>query len=459
MKRKKQILFIKIKKHISDIRYIKIRGKPVLGINFDNINEKYINSIRYISKENGLGEIFIILKNNNYNTTFDKNIIDGIYDSIQYNSLENVFFKDNKTINYFYTHLLYHYLFKMKFNNKNKIYKETIPLSKYPIYANNNISCIYSDYSPEKFYFLSKMIIDWTKENHKKDNQYIFIDDFHNLAQNSNTFGFSNINYFSKALYGLPIINNNFNLTNLKNHNLVLVQVHLYYIDLLPEVVNKTNNIPVPFDLFITTDTEEKKIMIEDMVKLISRANKYEVLITKNKGRDIIPCLIQIKDIIKKYKYFCHIHTKKHGENEYLGKYWRVYLYENLLGNNNTIGQILSDFENNNDLGFIFPEHFYVEIKHAYDWNYYNLKHINHIFKILFPKRKLKVGKFLNFPVGNMFWARTKAVYQVFNEKIIKLAPDEKGQIDRTILHAIERIWLYLTKINGYYYKTFLYYI
>ena len=199
--------------------------------------------------------------------------------------------------------------------------------------------------------------------------------------------------------------------------------------------------------------------MIEDMVKLISRANKYEVLITKNKGRDIIPCLIQIKDIIKKYKYFCHIHTKKHGENEYLGKYWRVYLYENLLGNNNTIGQILSDFENNNGLGFIFPEHFYVEIKHAYDWNYYNLKHINHIFKILFPKRKLKVGKFLNFPVGNMFWARTKAVYQVFNEKIIKLAPDEKGQIDRTILHAIERIWLYLTKINGYYYKTFLYYI
>ena len=62
MKIKKQILFINIKKHISDIRYIKIRGKPVLGINFDNINEKYKNFIRCISKENGLGMVFIIKK-------------------------------------------------------------------------------------------------------------------------------------------------------------------------------------------------------------------------------------------------------------------------------------------------------------------------------------------------------------------------------------------------------------
>jgi lipopolysaccharide biosynthesis protein len=58
-----------------------------------------------------------------------------------------------------------------------------------------------------------------------------------------------------------------------------------------------------------------------------------------------------------------------------------------------------------------------------------------------------------------MFWARTKAVYQIFNNKIIKLAPKEKGQLDKTILHAIERLWLYLVKINGFYYKTFIYYI
>ena len=58
-----------------------------------------------------------------------------------------------------------------------------------------------------------------------------------------------------------------------------------------------------------------------------------------------------------------------------------------------------------------------------------------------------------------MFWARTKAVYQIFNDKIIQLAPEESGKKDNTIIHAIERIWLYLVKLNGFYYKSFLYYI
>ena len=34
----------------------------------------------------------------------------------------------------------------------------------------------------------------------------------------------------------------------------MLVQAHVYYIDLLDEVVNKSNNMPVPFDLYITTN-------------------------------------------------------------------------------------------------------------------------------------------------------------------------------------------------------------
>ena len=80
-----------------------------------------------------------------------------------------------------------------------------------------------------------------------------------------------------------------------------------------------------------------------------SKAKNFEILITEKKGRDVIPFLIQIKDKIKNYKYFCHIHTKKHGSNKEIGKYWQSYLYENLLGNNNTIAQILSNFESNNN--------------------------------------------------------------------------------------------------------------
>ena len=82
-----------------------------------------------------------------------------------------------------------------------------------------------------------------------------------------------------------------------------------------------------------------------------------------------------------------------------------------------------------------------------------NLKHLYKLFEALFTFLKLRIGYKLDFPVGNMFWARTSAVYQIFDDKIIKKCPEEKGQLDGTMLHAIERIWLYLAKLNGFYYK------
>ena len=231
----------------------------------------------------------------------------------------------------------------------------------------------------------------------------------------------------------------------------------MYYIDLLQEIIDKTNNIPFPFDLYITSDTQEKKAYIEKNLEVHSKANKFQVMITPNKGRDVIPCLIQLKNILMKYKYLCHIHTKKNGVTVELGRYWQHYLYENLLGNKSIIMQILNDFENNNDLGFIFPEHFYASILYAYAYSYQNWYHLNRIFDILFPNMKLRAGNNFNFPVGNMFWARTHAIYQIFDERIIELVPEENGQKDGTILHAIERFWLYLVKLNGFNYKTVLY--
>lgn len=63
----------------------------------------------------------------------------------------------------------------------------------------------------------------------------------------------------------------------------------------------------------------------------------------------------------------------------------------------------------------------------------------------------------MNFPVCNMFWARTEAIQKIFNDKIIKLCQIERRQFDTTILHAIERFWFYLVKLNGFYYKTIFY--
>ena len=173
------------------------------------------------------------------------------------------------------------------------------------------------------------------------------------------------------------------------------MHVHIYYEDLINIIINKTNNIKIDFDLYITTTSISKKKKIENYVIKNSNADKYLIQITKNKGRDILPMLIQLKYIIKNYKYICHIHSKKTKYNPKLGKEWRNYLYGNLLGNIEIVSEILSDFENNNKLGFIFPETFYNVIKYTWKTSKTIKKYMNLLLNKIFPGNNIK--KKINF--------------------------------------------------------------
>ena len=451
---------LNLTKYILDKRYIKIDNKPVIMLNHDKIDEIKIENIRRSFKNNKFGEIFILSnideKNMNDKNKNDKRGSDGQYYLTSLEELPRVNLYYKELYSYFYTHLLYHD--KEIFSNiaNNNIFRSSISINKYPIYDREVNNILYEDYNPVKFYFLNKLIVNWTLENHSKDNQYIFIDNFNYLLPNE-FLGYANINSFCKALYNLPMISNdyyNFNLVELKKSVSVLAHIHLYYTELMEEIIEKTNNIPVPFDLYITTNTEEKKNIIENYIKINSKAHKYEILITKNKGRDIMPFIIQLKDKWKKYKYLCHLHTKKHG---YLGgDEWRDYLYENLLGNKTIISKILSDFENNKKLGLIYPECFYKHLSYIFYVHKNHRKFLNHILELLFKKAYNNKGV-IEFPVGNMFWARTDAIRQIFDMKLYEICPEEKGQFDDTLLHAIERSWNYIAQLNGYNYKTIFY--
>ena len=232
--------------------------------------------------------------------------------------------------------------------------------------------------------------------------------------------------------------------------------MHIYYEDLIEEIIDKTNNIPFKYDLYISTTSLMKKEIIEKNVKNYSKCRFYEIKIFENKGRDILPFLIQMKNKVKKYKYICHIHTKKSQHNFILGENWRNYLYQNLLGNKRIISEIISDFENNEKIGFIFPDAFYEIIKSIDNYDniiHYNSnkKDMNFILNKIFPG--FEINNKINFPFGNMFWARVNAIHQIFYLRFYKIFPDELNQLNDTIMHAIERIWLYLVKLNGYFYK------
>ena len=415
----------KIRNYIISENYIKIKGKPILGIFNSSLSSQIRNYIKNdkSGKPNNFSICILSIPYGNKTLEFlkKKNSFFNFPSSIIAN-------KNNIKLKYFYN-----------------LYDEYINTKSIKNFFIINGS------HPEKFFLILKKYLNLT--NPDKD---IFIINAWNDYKNNlflspqKGFGFLYLNFLSKAIFNLED-DAEYNLKHLENISKIAVQVHLFYLDLIKDIINKTNNIPVKFDLYITIIYPEKYNQIKNYIKQFSKANFFEILIVKNKGRDILPFLIQIKTRYKFYKYLCHIHTKKSKHSPKTGKLWRNYLYNNLLGNIKIISSILFDFEKNKKLGFIFPETYYRIIKFFLLQPNKTKKWMEFLAYKLFPNCKL--DGFLNFPAGNMFWSKTAAIYQIFSNDLNEYFPKESDQVENTIMHGIERIWLYLVKFNHFEYK------
>ena len=164
---------------------------------------------------------------------------------------------------------------------------------------------------------LTKKIVEWTTRKYNNTNRFIFINAWNEWGEGTylepdNKYGYASINALSKAIFNISYYQTPYNTTNLLIDSKIAIQVHIYYDDLIYEIINKIKNIPVKYDLFITTNNITNKKVIKFYIEKYLIVNNYEILIVKNKGRDILPLLIQLNNkIIKNYKYFCHIHSKK----------------------------------------------------------------------------------------------------------------------------------------------------
>ena len=446
-----EVIIILLKKYMISSNYIRFKNIPILSIenhsNLTNINNILI-SIRKIAKKI-IGELFLIypFTGNYLEKNFDKNF-DGFYD---FSNLD--LYKDNN-----YKHNIRYY--------SGIIYKNLI-LNKLSINYLLFRSCYlnyheFIDYTSEKFYIANKIILEDVNLNLKQNDGIIFVNSWNNYKKGNyiemdEKYGYSPINSFSKSIFNISFNDNvlKFNY-NLNNKSMIAIHIHAFYEDILIKIINRLKNMPLRYDLFISTVSKEKKNFIEKNLKDLN-ANTIEIRIFDNKGRDIYPFIKQMKSKYKYYKYICHLHTKKSVHKLFLGSNWSEYIYSNLLGNKGIIIDILNDFEINEYLGFIFPENYYEIIKDIKNFDNINLAlHIKnkHFMSFLIKKLfcRFKFNEKLVFPVGNMFWAKTKAIYQIFNIRL--KYPKELNQINETIMHAIERIWLYLVKLNGYYYKT-----
>jgi len=225
----------------------------------------------------------------------------------------------------------------------------------------------------------------------------------------------------------------------------VAVVLHAFYVELLQEFRGYLEHIPFPVDLFVTTDTAAKQQVVETCFSGRNRGT-VEVRVLPNRGRDVAPKLVGFATVHDRYEYVLHIHTKSSSHASGLAG-WRGYLLETLIGSPEVVHGVFEAFAQAPRLGMLAPQHI-DELRPWIRWgtNFETAAALAACMGFSLPRRAP-----LDFPSGSMFWARSAALRPLLDLNLnFADFPDECGQTDGTLAHAIERLYFLVCERAGY---------
>lgn len=225
----------------------------------------------------------------------------------------------------------------------------------------------------------------------------------------------------------------------------VAVVLHAFHTGLLSEFRVYLDYIPVPADLFISTDTEEKRALVSACFADWTKGS-VEIRVMPNRGRDVAPKLVGFAATHDRYDYVLHLHTKSSPhESRLVG--WRGYLLDTLLGSPSIIRGVFEAFARAPRLGMLAPQHI-DELRPWIRWGENHAQAEDLAVRMGFP---LPHAAPLDFPSGSMFWARSAALRPLLD---LHLGFDdfqaEAGQTDGTLAHAIERLYFLVCERAGF---------
>ncbi len=250
-------------------------------------------------------------------------------------------------------------------------------------------------------------------------------------------------------------VQNTARITKILQTKKIALVMHLYFVDLLEESLKWASAIPEITDVYITTNTDEKKKAIE---KVFSRlhCNKLDVRVIENRGRDVSSLLVGVKDVIQQYDYVCFVHDKKTAQLKpgSVGEGFAYKCFKNTLYNQVYVNNIIELFDSNPDLGMLsapIPNHgdFFPTLGNEWTTNYLNTKKLADKLgvKISIDEKKEPIA-----PLGTMFWFRPKAMKLLYDyDWKYEDFPPEPNSVDGSLLHAVERVYPFVVQQEGYY--------
>ena len=226
----------------------------------------------------------------------------------------------------------------------------------------------------------------------------------------------------------------------------VAVHLHLHHSDLCDEFATNLANIPIEFTLFVSITKAEDVERVKEVLE--SKCLNARVLVrpVPNRGRDIASLVTEFASELKNFEYFAHFHSKRSPHNAAKAD-WRRQLLHGLIGSEALVQNIFSLLAQNPQIGMVFPEyHWSLEKQISWGTNFEVCRDLAERTGLHIRKDRMTL-----FPAGSMFWARVDALDTLLNAdlKLNDFSP-EKGQVDGTTAHAIERLFGEFVSQAGY---------
>ena len=237
--------------------------------------------------------------------------------------------------------------------------------------------------------------------------------------------------------------------------------LHIFYVDMTDEMLDRVDTLPGAYDLVITTQDEERAEAIRAIVASRPRDGRsVDVrIVASNDGRDQSAFLVGCRDVLLDgdYDLVVKLHSKKTPQDGFnVGRAFKDQQFLNLLSSPGYTANVLSLFQKEPGLGLVYPPMVHIgypTMGRAWWANKPGFAELAARMGIMVPADDISPLA----PYGSMFIARPEALRLLVEQpwQYADFGGAEAYQ-DGGLAHVLERVPSYAAAERGFHTRTIM---